>query len=333
MSNGKSMRLPFTPRPLFISGRRFRILCVQGGIQAREGGLSIDSVRAGGAAASAMTRCAMFTPRPRGMQSLKGEKARRQSGRPAKPRMPIAIGWGPPDQQGVERGAKPRPKGWTQGQPGAAEEIERVRPRRPPWPAGIMTSRAQERGKAGAADARTTLASDAAEAVLHGTQLNRVRSRATNVAMANLTAKWRLRGATAPAASPTPAIRQDSVPEGATPPRAGRSRAGFILAALNEGEGQTEAAAPAPAGPPPPLPLRRSAAKAAAVNGWGSTKITANDAAALKPARIAILVRGLGRDDRNSSDAVTRLPPAISLAFMPYAGGLSNGRKRRRNRP
>ncbi len=92
------------------------------------------------------------------------------------------------------------------------------------------------------------------------------------------------------------------------------------MAALNEREGETEAAAATPAGPPPPLPLRRSTAKTAAVDGWGSTKIAAGDAAALKPARIAILLRGVGRDDRNSGDAVTKLPPAISLAFMPYAG-------------
>ena len=92
-----------------------------------------------------------------------------------------------------------------------------------------------------------------------------------------------------------------------------------ILASLNERETQAETAKTAPAGPPPPVPLRRSNATAA-VNGWGNTKITKSDAATLKPARIAILLRGIGRDDRNSSDAVTKLPPAVSLAFMPFAG-------------
>jgi polysaccharide deacetylase 2 family uncharacterized protein YibQ len=39
-----------------------------------------------------------------------------------------------------------------------------------------------------------------------------------------------------------------------------------------------------------------------------------------KEVRIAILLRGVGRDDRNSSDAVTKLPPAVSLGFMPFTG-------------
>lgn len=126
-------------------------------------------------------------------------------------------------------------------------------------------------------------------------------------------------------------LRQDGAADGASGAEGGQKPSlDAILAALNEREGQTEAAAPAsaPAGPPPPLPLRRSNAKTAAVNGWGSTKITSTGAAALKPARIAILLRGLGRDDRNSSDAVTKLPPAISLAFMPYAGGAQQWAKK-----
>ncbi len=97
-----------------------------------------------------------------------------------------------------------------------------------------------------------------------------------------------------------------------------------ILASLNERDAPADPAATAvaPAGPPPPLPLRRPDPKTASLNGWGSTKITKTKAAAgdVKPARIAILLRGVGRDERNSSDAVTKLPPAISLAFMPYSG-------------
>ena len=122
-------------------------------------------------------------------------------------------------------------------------------------------------------------------------------------------------------------LRQDSAADGTSGAEAGQKPAlDAILATLNERENQVEAAVPtaAPAGPPPPVPLRRSNAKTAAAGGWGSTKITttttAADAAALKPARIAILLRGLGRDDRNSGDAVTKLPPAISLAFMPFVG-------------
>jgi polysaccharide deacetylase 2 family uncharacterized protein YibQ len=111
-----------------------------------------------------------------------------------------------------------------------------------------------------------------------------------------------------------------------------------ILASLNEREARGDApsvaapanavaaAVPAPAGPPPPMPLRRTETKTAAVGGWGNTKVTKAEAAAaaLKPARVAILLRGVGRDDRNSSDAVTKLPPAISLAVMPFPGGAQN---------
>lgn len=93
-----------------------------------------------------------------------------------------------------------------------------------------------------------------------------------------------------------------------------------ILAALNERESKSETTAVAPAAPAaPPVPLRRSNAKTAA-NGWGATKITNKDVAALKPGQIAILLRGMGRDDRNSGDAVSKLPAAVSLAFMPFAG-------------
>jgi polysaccharide deacetylase 2 family uncharacterized protein YibQ len=115
--------------------------------------------------------------------------------------------------------------------------------------------------------------------------------------------------------------RQDGAADGASETEGGQKPGlDAVLAALNEREGQGDAAASPPAGPPPPLPLRRSNAKSAAVNGWGSTKITKTDNAGTKPARVAILLRGLGRDDRNSSDAVTKLPPAISLAFMPFSG-------------
>jgi polysaccharide deacetylase 2 family uncharacterized protein YibQ len=39
-----------------------------------------------------------------------------------------------------------------------------------------------------------------------------------------------------------------------------------------------------------------------------------------KQPRVAILLRGVGRDEQNSSNAVTKLPSAISLAFMPFSG-------------
>jgi polysaccharide deacetylase 2 family uncharacterized protein YibQ len=118
--------------------------------------------------------------------------------------------------------------------------------------------------------------------------------------------------------------RQDGAADGAPATEGGQKPAlDAILATLNERDaeaGDGPASISAPAGPPPPLPLRRSDAKTAALNAWGSTQITKADGAGAKPARIAILLRGLGRDDRNSGDAVTKLPPAISLAFMPFVG-------------
>lgn len=112
-------------------------------------------------------------------------------------------------------------------------------------------------------------------------------------------------------------LRQDNAADGATVAEGGEKPGpDAVLASLNEGDDQADASAPA--GPPPPLPSRRSKV---AVNGWGSAKITKTDAADAKPVRIAILLRGLGRDDRNSSEAVTKLSPAISLAFMPFSGG------------
>lgn len=175
-----------------------------------------------------------------------------------------------------------------------------------------------------AVDAPDNLTSTAAEAALPGTQLE---SRSVPREERRFTSANPNREAGAlaeeqqQAATPNGLrLRQDSAADGAPATGSGQKPGlDAILAALNEREGQAETAAAAPAGPPP-LPLRRSVAKTAAVNGWGSTKITASDAGASKPARIAILVRGVGRDDRNSSDAVTKLPPAISLAFMPHAG-------------
>jgi polysaccharide deacetylase 2 family uncharacterized protein YibQ len=94
--------------------------------------------------------------------------------------------------------------------------------------------------------------------------------------------------------------------------------------------------------PPPPVPLRRPGTipppvKTAALENWAgsqfaTTEIATKKSAAKtaartatkptgKPVRIAILLRGVGRDDRNSGDAVSKLPSAISLAVMPLSGG------------
>jgi polysaccharide deacetylase 2 family uncharacterized protein YibQ len=176
-----------------------------------------------------------------------------------------------------------------------------------------------------AADA-SNLTSTAAETALPGTQLeadpapqDEQRLASTNAEREVATAE---RERTQSVNADGLRLRQDSAADDTSATEGGQKQnLDAILAALNEREGPAETAASAPAGPPPPLPLRRSTAKTAAVNGgWSNTKITTTDAAALKPARIAILLRGIGRDDRNSSDAVTKLPPAISLAFMPFAG-------------
>ena len=80
--------------------------------------------------------------------------------------------------------------------------------------------------------------------------------------------------------------------------------------------------------PPPPVPPHRPenipAPVRTAANGWAGTHFTTTEVAApktSKTSRIAILLRGVGHDERNSSDAVTKLPAAISLGFMPFSGG------------
>ncbi|NJM33684.1 MAG: divergent polysaccharide deacetylase family protein [Rhodomicrobium sp.] len=100
------------------------------------------------------------------------------------------------------------------------------------------------------------------------------------------------------------------------------------MAVLNEREAQNAESAgrqieSSPGLAPPPVPLRRpegipEASKTAALGGWAPTKFTTTEVVAPRSVRVAILLRGLGRDDKISGDAVTNLPPAISLAFMPY---------------
>ena len=67
--------------------------------------------------------------------------------------------------------------------------------------------------------------------------------------------------------------------------------------------------------PPPAFPAKRpgnipAPVRTAALSDGGSAT-----------PRIAILLRGLGRNERNSGEAVTKLPPAISMAFVPYSTG------------
>ncbi|WP_170937360.1 MULTISPECIES: divergent polysaccharide deacetylase family protein [Rhodomicrobium] len=95
-----------------------------------------------------------------------------------------------------------------------------------------------------------------------------------------------------------------------------------VMASLNVKDQPPEIAAPV-VPPAPPVPLKRPAggpppAKTVALNGWSGTAFSTTEVAAPKAARIAILVRGLGRDERIGDDAVSKLPTAISLGFLPF---------------
>jgi hypothetical protein len=133
--------------------------------------------------------------------------------------------------------------------------------------------------------------------------------------------------ATEPAAQDAPASPQD---------RALEKNFEAFLGTLNEKPGS--AAGAAAQIPSPPFPLRRPGnipppVKTAAIDGWAGSHLATTDSTAAKTAantaakptgttaRIAILLRGVGRDDRNSGDAVSKLPSAISLAVMPLSGG------------
>jgi polysaccharide deacetylase 2 family uncharacterized protein YibQ len=72
-----------------------------------------------------------------------------------------------------------------------------------------------------------------------------------------------------------------------------------------------------------------------AANSWSGTQYAATDAVETStkpPARIGILLRGVGRNDLDSADAIGSLPSAISLGFWPYAsqGGILAARARER---
>jgi polysaccharide deacetylase 2 family uncharacterized protein YibQ len=74
----------------------------------------------------------------------------------------------------------------------------------------------------------------------------------------------------------------------------------------------------------PPLPPQRPsnipAPVKTAANTWAGQQFSLTDAPSTSSPRVAIVLRGLGRDHRNSEDAVTKLPSAVSMAFMPYNG-------------
>ena len=77
---------------------------------------------------------------------------------------------------------------------------------------------------------------------------------------------------------------------------------------------------------PPPLPLKRPENIPAPVR---TAALTAD--AGVTP-RVAVLLRGLGRNDKNSEIAVTTLPSAISLGFAPYVGSAQQWAQQARER-
>ncbi len=134
-------------------------------------------------------------------------------------------------------------------------------------------------------------------------------------------------------AKPAAAAGEDTANASAPPSQtdAGKGNPNTVLAALNEKESLDPAV---PAVPPPPLPYKRPAGIPAPIKtallGWGNTRLTTTKVAVPRSARIAVLLRGVGRDDRISEQAVTKLPPAVSLAFIPYASSAQQWAKKAR---
>jgi uncharacterized protein len=87
---------------------------------------------------------------------------------------------------------------------------------------------------------------------------------------------------------------------------------------------ETQAAVPPPP-PPPPVPRRRPndipapGERASGDGSWAGVQFATTEVATPKPARIAILLRGVGRSEQDGADAIAKLPSAVSLGFLPYA--------------
>jgi uncharacterized protein len=87
---------------------------------------------------------------------------------------------------------------------------------------------------------------------------------------------------------------------------------------------QAEAFAPAPILPPPPVPARRpndlagpGDRAAADANLTGGVQFATTEVSGGREARVAILLRGVGRNERDGAAAIAKLPPAVSLGFLP----------------
>ncbi len=124
-------------------------------------------------------------------------------------------------------------------------------------------------------------------------------------------------------------VSQGTPPDSASDPKL-KAEFDAFMAALNEKQGQAQGQDQEQAQaqgqdqaqeievaalPPPPFPGKRPGNIPAPVR-----TAALSDAGSSTP-RIAILLRGLGRNERNSGEAVTKLPPAISMAFVPYSTG------------
>lgn len=97
--------------------------------------------------------------------------------------------------------------------------------------------------------------------------------------------------------------------------------------AETEAAGQSAAAPPdiqaavPPPPPPPPMPRRRpnDIPGPGADGSWAGVQFATTEVTAPRPARIAILLRGVGRSEQEGADAIAKLPSAVSLGFLPYA--------------
>jgi polysaccharide deacetylase 2 family uncharacterized protein YibQ len=72
----------------------------------------------------------------------------------------------------------------------------------------------------------------------------------------------------------------------------------------------------------PNIPVEDRTATTANASSWSGAQYAAVDAVENSnkpPARIGILLRGIGRNDQDAADAIGSLPSAISLGFWPYA--------------
>lgn len=125
-------------------------------------------------------------------------------------------------------------------------------------------------------------------------------------------------------------VAQSTADNTATEPHSGRAEIGATNVATVE---DTTAPAPstaapqmaAPAATPavaqvPPLPMRRPSTpppvRIATAEGWGTSTTNAANVGNPGGIRVAILLRGIGQDRRDSTEAITKLPGAVSFGVV-----------------